>query len=69
MPDRCEHEEARLSVNGYTRRAAAWQLYFLCSMFLGTLASTGEAGLEERRFTPKFSTGGERLAFSAPRQA
>lgn len=56
-------------MNGYTRRAAAWQLYFLCSMFLGILASTGEAGLEERRFTPKFSTGGERLAFLAPRQA
>jgi len=55
MPDRCETEEGKKSLNGYTRTAAALQMYFLQLQAQGLLTGSGQAAREERTFTPRFA--------------
>lgn len=56
MPDRCEHEDGTTSLNGFTRTAAALQLYFLQLEAQGFLRTTSGGPPEQRKFLPRFGS-------------
>lgn len=56
MPDRCELEVGTQSLNGFTRTAAALQLYFLQLEAQGLLIGQQFATRDVRKFKPTFAT-------------
>lgn len=59
MPDRCEYEDGTKSRNGFTRTAAALQLYFLQLEAQGLLVGSPGAAREDRTFTSRFGSVGD----------
>ncbi|WP_092762509.1 hypothetical protein [Rhodoferax sp. OV413] len=65
MPDRTEMENGSKSTNGFTRTAAALQIYFLNLEVQGMLDSDKTQPLENRTFKPRFSRTSELREFLA----